>query len=168
MFTFQPNLTPREVIQAGAFGGSYFGIQVEKYLEYDYQQLFNYHFKDLDSHLYTSPKYKPRINLYKTRSGMSYQYWKDKGWIHQRDPYGWFEWWCKYEMGYRDKNEDYRQISRWQDFCGFKGRWRNRIYNKIHQTNDWTVSPRIQQSLLHWGYRVNQKDYQMWLHHKIY
>ena len=160
-FEFNPNLTPRQVIQAGGFGGSYFGIAIDQDTEYDYSQLFNYHFKDLDTNLYLRKTYKPGINKFKVRSGMSYEYWKEMGWMHERDPYGWFEWWCKYEMGMRGE-DDHRQIKRWQDFCGTAGRWRNAIYNKIYKTEDWDISPKIQQSLLHWGYRVNDDDYLLW------
>jgi len=42
------------------------------------------------------------------------------------------------------------------------GRWRKRIYSRVFETGDWNVSPRIQQSLLHWGYRINQNDYDQW------
>lgn len=159
---FKPLLSPTQVVQAGAFGGSYFGQDVHKSNDYDYTELFNFHFKTLEKDLYLRKKYTPRVNKFKTRSGMPYQYWYDKGWIHERDPYGWFEWWCKYEMGYRHQTEDRRQIDRWNKFCGKNGRWRNAIYKKIHKTGDWKVSPRIQQSLLHWGYKVNKEDYQEW------
>ena len=33
----------------------------------------------------------------------------------------------------------------------------------IDSTGNWDVSPRIQQSLLHWGYQVNEDDYGVWL-----
>ena len=71
------------------------------------------------------------------------------------------EWYIKYDMGLRC-DDDYRQIRRWQDFCGKNGRWRKLIYRRIYEANDWQASPRIQQSLLHWGYRVNQEDYDLW------
>lgn len=158
---FYPNLTPREVIKRGAFGGSYFGYPIEEYTNFDYQGLFDYHFKDLDLNLYLGEVYKPKLNKFKIRSGMDYRYWKDMNWMHERDPYGWFEWWCKYDMGIRGEDDD-RQISRWQDFCGLSGRWRHRIYNMIHETGDWSISPRIQQSLLHWGYEINKEDYLQW------
>jgi len=91
-----------------------------------------------------------------------YQEWKKKGWIHEDDPYGWFEWYLKYHSGRRHP-DDARQIKRWHNFCGPDGRWRRTIYKKIHATGNWDVSPRIQQSLLHWGYQVNQKDYEDFL-----
>ena len=160
-FEFYPNLSPKEVIEVGAFGGCYFGLSIEEGTTYNYKELFDYHFRGLDTSLYLGETYKPKLNAFKIRSGMSYKYWKEKGWMHKRDPYGWFEWWCKYDSGLRGE-DDNRQISRWQDFCGRNGRWRNRIYKRIYESGDWNISPRIQQSLLHWGYRVNQEDYNKW------
>ena len=158
---FPPLLSPREIIKEGAFGGSYFGLPIEEYTNYEYQELFDYHFKDLDMSLYLGETYKPKLNKFKIRSGMDYDYWKEMGWMHEDDPYGWFEWYCKYTMGRRHEDDD-RQIRRWQDFCGINGRWRNRIYSRIYETGDWNISPRIQQSLLHWGYKVNEQDYMQW------
>lgn len=158
---FNPILSPREIIEAGAFGGCYFGLPIEEYTNYEYQDLFNYHFYNLSLKLYLGESYKPRLNKFKVRSGMPYEYWKDMNWMHERDPYGWFEWYCKYSMGIRGE-DDQRQIQRWSGVCGPKGRWRNRIYSKINESNNWNISPRIQQSLLHWGYRVNKKDFSEW------
>ena len=160
-FEFKPNLTPRQVIEQGAFGGCYFGLEIDEYIDYNYTSLFEYHFKGLDTSLYLGETYKPKVNKFKIRSGMDYRYWKDKGWMNERDPYGWFEWYCKFDLGLRGE-DDNRQIGRWQDFCGTNGRWRNRIYSMIWETGDWSISPRIQQSLLHWGYKVNEEDYDLW------
>jgi hypothetical protein len=160
-YEFYPNLTPRQVIEAGAFGGCYFGLPIEEYTNYEYTELFNYHFDGLDTSLYLGETYKPRMNKFKVRSGMPYEYWRDMNWMHERDPYGWFEWWCKYDMGLRGEDDD-RQIRRWQDFCGSNGRWRHNIYKKIYESGDWTIGKRVQQSLLHWGYAVNEEDYDQW------
>jgi hypothetical protein len=158
---FMPNLTPREVIQAGAFGGSYFGIKIDE-SEDEYEDLFDSLFKGVSTMLYLGVKYSPKLNKFKLRSGMDYRYWKDMKWIRSQDPRGWFQWYCNYYLG-RRSIDDERQIVRWKDFCGEKGRWRNNIYSKIHRTGDWNIAPRIQQSLLHWGYQVNQQDYELWL-----
>ena len=158
---FKPIITPRQVIEAGAFGGNYFGVDVGANLD-DYKELFKYHFDGLDTSLYLGEKYSPKLNAFKTRSGMPYEYWKEMGWMNERDPYGWFEWWCKYEMGQRG-NDDDRQIIRWQNFCGISGRWRLDIYRKIDNNNgNYNISRRVQQSLLHWGYVVNEEDYDLW------
>ncbi len=110
--------------------------------------------------------------MFKIKSGQSQKEWEAKGWIHPDDPRGWFEWYCKYFLGRRHEDDE-RQIKRWAAFCGPKGRWRNTIYSKIHANGcdvDFSeqVSPRIQQSLLHWSYLVNRKDYSEWLQKKGY
>ena len=69
-------------------------------------------------------------------------------------------------MGIRGEDDD-RQIRRWQDFAGTNGRWRNRLYKRIEQEDDWSISPRIQQSLLHWGYKANEEDYSMYKQFKL-
>ena len=163
---FYPILTPREMVEEGVFGGCYFGLPIEESTDYEYSELFDYHFKGLDTSLYLGETYKPRMNKYKIRSGMDYEYWKEMNWMHERDPYGWFEWYCKYSMGIRGTDDD-RQIRRWQDFAGTNGRWRNRLYKRIEQEDDWSISPRIQQSLLHWGYKANEEDYNMYKQFKL-
>jgi len=165
MLEFRPLLSPAEIIKAGAFGGSYFGLPIEEYTNYDYDSLFNELFDGIDTNLYLGEKYSPRLNQFKVRSGMDYDYWKEMGWLHEDDPYGWFEWYCKYSLGRRHEDDD-RQIIRWQNFCGKSGRWKDRIYSRIHETKNWSISPRIQQSLLHWGYYVNEQDYDYWKYYK--
>ena len=164
--TFKPNLTPTQVIEAGAFGGSYFGIVVDGY-EDDYNDLFEALFTNIDTKLYLGDKYIVKLNKFGIRSGKDYKYWKDNQWIRSQDPRGWFAWYCNYYLGRRSSDDD-RQIKRWLDFCGPNGRWRNNIYSRIYSTGDWDVSPRIQQSLLHWGYAVNENDYYAWTEDKHY
>ena len=71
--SFLPNLTPREVIQAGAFGGSYFGIKIDE-SEDDYTDLFSNLFEGVSPVLYLGVKYSPKLNKFKLRSGMDYRY----------------------------------------------------------------------------------------------
>ena len=161
MNKFNPYLTPKDILMNGAFGGSYFGIEDLKG-DYDYQSLFQETLVHIPTMFYLQPKYNTGLNKFKTKSGMGYQYWLDKGWMHKDDPYGWFEWYLKYHNGRRHEDDE-RQISRWNGVCGPNGRWRKRIYKSIYETRNWDISPRIQQSLLHWGYMVNQSDYQLYL-----
>ena len=80
-YEFYPMLSPREIIEEGAFGGSYFGLPIEEYTNYEYTELFNYHFDGLDTSLYLEETYKPRLNKFKIRSGMDYEYWKEMKWM---------------------------------------------------------------------------------------
>ena len=161
---FAPMLTPKEMLQRGVFGGTYFNNSTD---------LKNYPhnwFKGLDETLYKSDVYLTRVNYFKVKSGQSLEEWQAKGWIHKDDPRGWFEWYCKYFMGRRHEDDE-RQMKRWLAFCGPKGRWRSIIYSKIDSVGCGVamcgnVSRRIQQSLLHWSYVVNQDDYESWKHDK--
>lgn len=157
---FNPILTPREILLQGAFGGSYFGIE-DLQGDWNYQKLFDT-FGDVPEERYLGKKYSPKLNKFKVKSGMPYAYWLEMGWMHEDDPYGWFEWYCKYFAGRRHLDDE-RQIRRWEEFCGVNGRWRKRIYRMIYESQDWEVSSRIQQSLLHWGYKVNRTDYEYYL-----
>ena len=159
--SFIPNLTPREVIEAGAFGGSYFGLKIDE-SEDDYSDVFESLFNGISTTKYLGVKYSPKLNKFGITSGKSYKYWKDMKWMRSQDPRGWFAWYCNYYLG-RRSSDDERQIKRWQDFCGMNGRWKNNLYSKIHRTGDWNISPRIQQSLLHWAYQANVEDYEVWL-----
>jgi hypothetical protein len=162
---FKPMLTPEEMISRGIFGGTYFSRLI------DYRDFPDTWFENLDEKLYHSEKYESDINYFGIKAGQSQEEWEAKGWMHQDDPRGWFEWYCKYFLG-RRHTDDKRQIKRWLAFCGPRGRWRNIIYNKIHSSGcnigqSETVSPRIQQSLLHWSYVVNKEDYQRWMLEKL-
>lgn len=158
---FSPMLTPKEMLHKGIFGGTYFSELI------DYKEFPDDWFQGLDKNFYCSEKYRIKVNFFKIKSGQSQKEWEEKGWIHKDDPRGWFEWYCKYYIGRRHEDDE-RQIKRWAAFCGPKGRWRNRIYSQINCcecsiSSSHDVSRRIQQSLLHWSYVVNDADYKLWL-----
>ena len=41
---------------------------------------------------------------------------KNKGWINEIDPYGWFQWYFTYWLGRRSK-DDKRQTNKWKKNC---------------------------------------------------
>ena len=53
-----------------------------------------------------------KLNKYKVKCGSSLEAWESSGWIHEQDPYGWFQWFCKYSTIERT-DDDERQIGRW-------------------------------------------------------
>ena len=87
-----------------------------------------------------------------------YIYIVSTGWIRAQDPYGWFQWYCRFYMGRRTE-DDTRQIKRWKSF---DGRWKSNLVNQIKRKktsfDDFSVSPTIRQSLLHWGIEITKKD----------
>jgi hypothetical protein len=157
---FEPMFTPKEMLEKGIFGGTYFAELI------DHKDFPEEWFENIDESFYKTDKYLTKVNFFKIKSGQSQEEWEAKGWMHKDDPRGWFEWYCKYFLGRRHEDDE-RQIKRWAAFCGPKGRWRNIIYAKIHASgcgieNSQDISRRIQQSLLHWSYMVNEKDYAAW------
>jgi len=163
---FRPNKTPKEVFKLGAFGGTYYRpisskVTKKKYSNQDKEYPKSW-FTGIDQDMYvTSSICRPKINRYKVKSGSSLIYWEKKGWIKAQDPYGWFQWYCRFYQG-RRSDDDERQIKRWLGIAGDKSRFRNRLIKMCDQKNksynDETVSPVIRQLLLQWGYELTLKD----------
>ena len=115
MGTFSPNLTPKEVIQLGSFGGIYF-YDNEGSIDIDYKEFPPDWFEGLDDSQFRSKKYNRKINYFKIKSGLSQEEWEEKGWINPQDPRGWFQWYCRFSMGRRIPKVDITQIKRWKNF----------------------------------------------------
>ena len=162
---FTPNLTPQQIFTLGSFGGTYWRpiysrITKQKYK--DQHKEFKW-LKKIDKKLLTSVICESKRNNYNVSVGTSLKFWEDKGWMNKHDPYGWVQWYCRFYDG-RRSDDDTRQIKRWEQFAGPKGRFRRwlitLIINKNTTCNDHYISPKIRQSLQHWGYRLNKKDFE--------
>lgn len=154
---FKPNLTPKDCIRAGIFGGIYFnpiggkpGI-IKKKIDIDHTEFPKSWFASVPEELYLSRKYDKNLNKYRVVAGMNQEYWERHGWIHPQDPRGWFQWYCRFYRGRRTLDDE-RQINRWKGICGENGRWRKRLENMIKNGKD---SPVIRQTLLHWALDVS-------------
>jgi hypothetical protein len=164
---FHPNRTPEEVLRAGSFGGTYFRPITSAVTNISYNSssvlkdtVESSWITNLDKHtMLTSTTYKPSINKFKVKCGGSLGMWESSGWISDSDPYGWFQWYCRFYRG-RRSSDDARQISRWCKSAGVRGRFRSQICNKIVSAGlgagDGSVSPVIRQTLLHWGLEVTE------------
>jgi hypothetical protein len=161
---FKPNRTPEEVLRSGSFGGTYFrpitsAVTNVSYKAQDVLQdtLAKEWMQGLSMELLTSKTYKPQVNKYKVKCGGSLGMWESSGWIVDSDPYGWFQWYCRFFQG-RRCSDDARQISRWMKSAGPKGRFRSQLCNKIlaahTKFDDASISPVIRQTLLHWGLEI--------------
>ena len=163
---FKPNLTPKQVLKLGSFGGTYFRDIDSQVTQKSYRGknvIKKYPaewFRGLDLEtMVLSPKYDKSVNKYKVKCGSSLKDWEKKDWIVAKDPYGWFQWYCHFYMGRRSK-DDSRQIERWKKLAGPNGRFRRNLMNQIirkgKQYNDFTISPVIRQTLQHWGYKLTK------------
>ena len=165
--TFRPNLSPKEVLQAGSFGGTYFRPIKSSITHQSYKDVWKELPEDWLEGLniktqVASPDYDISINKYGAKCGGSLEMWETSGWINKIDPYGWFQWYCRFYRG-RRSDDDARQVGRWERCTGPKGRWKNNLVTKIVKSsatfNDRRVSPVIRQVLLHWAYELTKADF---------
>ena len=89
--------------------------------------------------------------------GTSLRFCENKGWISEIDPYGWFQWHFRYWLGRRSE-DDKRQINRWKKIVS---RFRGKLVKMIKDNGSKfdSISPKIRQILLHWGYELTEKDF---------
>jgi hypothetical protein len=99
---FNPELTPKQMLEMGVFGGKYMTDCKEEF-PIDW-------FKKAKI---CSEKHDSNLNYFKINASKSLKYWLDRMWIHPEDPRGWFQWYCRYYMGRRSE-DDKRQIKRWK------------------------------------------------------
>lgn len=162
---FTPNLTPSQIFELGSFGGTYWRPISSKvtgkrhrnrHLKYKWSKRIN------PSKLTRKwEDYDKNINKYKVKVGTTLQFWESKGWINRRHPYGWVEWYCDFYEGKRGPDDE-RQVNRWIRTAGPNSRFRKRLINMLKKKrkkyNDFTVSPKIRQTLQHWGYELTSSD----------
>lgn len=164
---FKPNLTPKEVITSGSFGGTYFrpilsGITGKIYKNV-WKEFPDEWFKSVDIEKYvTSIVIQKEVNKYKVNMGGNLDMWESSGWITNVDPYGWFQWYCRFYLG-RRSIDDERQIKRWLRSSGPNGRFRVRLIRNIIKEkakfDDFNVGASGRQGLLHWGYELTKDDF---------
>ena len=132
---FKPQLTPKEMLELGVFGGKYMT---------DCRNEFP---KSWFARAKLSPRKKdPSLNYFGVDASKPLSYWENKGWIWKDDPRGWFQWYCRYYMGRRSE-DDARQIARWKQMT------RHIAQLKKHcEPRDPHCRPRQRQALLHWAY----------------
>ena len=118
--------------------------------------------KNIDQKFFCSSYYDVSVNKYEVKWGKSLRFWKSKGWINKIDPHGWFQWYFIYWLGRRSKDDE-RQINRWKKIVSrFRGKLVKMIEDTDSKFNDHSVSPKIRQILLHWGYELTEKDFFTW------
>ncbi len=134
---FQPELTPKQMLELGVFGGKYMT---------DCQ-------KEFPKSWFTRAKLSPehhndKLNYFHKHASQPLKVWEEKGWINEEhDPRGWFQWYCRYYMGRRLPEEDTRQIKRWKAI-------RRHIMQikKNCRPGDVACRPGQRQAVLHWAY----------------
>jgi hypothetical protein len=133
---FRPQLTPRQMLRLGVFGGKYMTDCRNEFPAKWFEQA-----------KLCSSRHDPKLNFFKVNASLPLSQWKKKGWIFKDDPRGWFQWYCRYYMGRRIEGEDERQIARWRAM--------RRHIAQIKRNcarGDFSCRPVQRQALLHWAY----------------
>ena len=114
--------------------------------------------KNIDQKYYCSNYYDVSANKYGVLCRTSLGFWENKGWINHVDPYGWLQWYCRYWLG-RKSLDDERQINRRKGIVSsFKSKLIKMIKDVNGRIDDYSISPKIRQVLLHWGYELVESD----------
>jgi hypothetical protein len=132
---FTPELTPKQMLELGVFGGKYMNDCGEEF----------------PANWFTKAKLSPErrrasVNYFRVAASQPLSTWREKGWIDEEDPRGWFQWYCRYYSGRRCA-DDLRQIARWRAVR------RHIAQLKKHCSPcDLGCRRRQRQALLHWAY----------------
>ena len=108
---------------------------------------------------YSSNYYDVSVNKYGVKCGTSLRFWKSNGLINSIDPYGWFQWYLRYWLD-RKSSDDERQINRWKRVLSrLKSKLAKLVKDLNVEFDDYSISPKVRQTLLHWGYELTEKDF---------
>ncbi len=133
---FEPQLTPKEMLSYGVFGGSYFSKKQIKEFPKSW-------FKNAK----LSKNFDVNLNRFRVKSGLTRKHWIEKGWIFKEDPLGWFQWYCRFCNGRRITRIDEIQIKRWKNF-----RRHVLAIKKNCEIGDLGCRRRQRQAILQWAY----------------
>ena len=132
---FTPELTPKEMLELGVFGGKYMTDCQDEFPASWFRKAK------------LSPQRRdPKLNYFGVNASVPLSVWRNKGWIYHEDPRGWFQWYCRYYMGRRCPDDE-RQIKRWRAIR------RHIAQIKKHcPPGEVECRPKQRQALLHWAY----------------
>ncbi|HSQ30593.1 MAG TPA: hypothetical protein VLN49_12125 [Gemmatimonadaceae bacterium] len=132
---FEPELTPKEMLRLGVFGGKYLTDCRDEFPPSWF------------THAKLSPaRHDRRLNYFGVTASQPLAAWRKKGWIHRDDPRGWFQWYCRYYMGRRSLDDE-RQIKRWRAIRRHVAQLRANCPRRAMDCR-----PKQRQALLQWAY----------------
>jgi hypothetical protein len=132
---FRPELTPKQMLELGIFGGKYMTDCGEEYPADWFERA-----------KLCSERHDPELNYFGVNASQPLSVWREKGWIRPEDPRGWFQWYCRYFLGRRCPDDD-RQIKRWRAVRRHVAQ-----VEKSCRRGDLSCRPKQRQALLHWAY----------------
>jgi hypothetical protein len=136
---FRPELTPKQLLELGVFGGRYMTDCRDEYPD-DW-------FADAKLN---RDRHDQELNFFGVNASQPLAVWRAKGWVHLDDPRGWFQWYCRYYMGRRHPDDE-RQIKRWRAIRRHVAQLRGHCPPRALDCR-----PRQRQALLHWAYDSRQ------------
>ena len=132
---FRPQLTPKQMLQLGVFGGKYMTDCRREFPAGWFTR----------AKLSTTSR-DASLNYFGVNASQSLHVWRRNGWIHRQDPRGWFQWYCRYYLGRRTA-DDARQIRRWRAIARHVAAIR-----KNCEEGDLACRRKQRQAVLHWAY----------------
>lgn len=132
---FEPELTPQEMLELGVFGGKYMTDCAREFPK-----------EWFESAKLCAERHDAALNFFGVNASQPLSVWREKGWIHEDDPRGWFQWYCRYYMGRRGPDDE-RQIKRWRAMRRHVAQVRNNCAQ-----GDFDCRRKQRQALLHWAY----------------
>jgi len=132
---FKPQLTPAEMLKLGIFGGKYMTDCKKEFPASWFRKA-----------KLCPERHDPALNFFGVNASQPLSVWRQKGWIYDEDPRGWFQWYCRYYMGRRCV-DDLRQIKRWRAV-----RRHLTQLKKNCTRGDLSCRRKQRQALLHWAY----------------
>ncbi len=132
---FAPQLTPQLMLELGVFGGKYMTDCRNEFPARWFTR----------AKLCTA-RHDRSLNCFGVNASQSLAEWRRNGWIRAQDPRGWFQWYCRYYLGRRTR-DDARQIRRWRAIARHVAAIR-----KNCETGDLDCRRRQRQAVLHWAY----------------
>ncbi len=132
---FAPELTPKDMLRLGVFGGTYMTDRSEEFPAAWFAGA-----------RLSADRHDARLNCFGVNASQSLAMWCRNGWIRPQDPRGWFQWYCRYDMGRRSA-DDARQIRRWRAIARHVAAIR-----KHCEPGDLECRRRQRKAVLHWAY----------------
>ena len=132
---FRPQLSPMQMLELGVFGGRYMTDCAEEFPSSWYRNA-----------KLCPERHDPKLNCFGINASQPLAVWREKGWIYEEDPRGWFQWYCRYYLGRRCA-DDQRQIRRWRAFARHAAQ-----VTANCRRRDLACRRKQRQALLHWAY----------------